>query len=1074
MKIKKYKGKKLSIIMLALCLGLGYSNIALAGYTAGGAKGDTVQGGIAIDGGQKYIHAYVQTEYSIAIGDNNTNPGANAGNNGGNGYIIAMGRGVTSTYQGNIVLGDRAVANVGQGNVTNDWNNALSIGYMASTHSEKSIAVGSEADSGNGRNAIALGHKTVLSRLNGSTTGAESSMSIGAGATVNGTYDIAMGTGATTGSTKDSYNAVAIGHNATVNNAAGKSDATGIALGNNAASEYMDTAIGSGATNTGAYAFALGTSANTSKDYALALGANSSVTFANAVALGAGSATTDANTGTSTQKITLSGTTYNFYGLANSTNGTVSVGKSGAARQLQNVAAGDVSATSTDAVNGSQLYALSNEVKSAADNGFTVAGDTDTTGSNVSLGSKLTIKGNGNTDTTGYSTGNVMTSAAASADGAKVTVYLSDTPTYTSVNAGTFTTSGTHAVTVSGATGTITGLANTTWNNGAPDGYADDRAATEDELKTAISNATTTENDGGINIIGDTNATGDTVKLGKKLAIKGNGATSTTGYSTANIMTKETADGANGSVVTVYMSDTPVFDSVAAGTFSTSGANTVTISGATGTITGLTNTNWNNGAPTNYSADRVATEDELQSLHTSLTSKLGGLDYAKANNSTITTAASAGTNAAAFGHGSHASGTNSTAVGNSAVATTADSVALGANSVTSVAHTGTSATQGTITGTDGNTTTQQYAGAATSTTGTVSVGSAGAERQLQNVAAGDISSTSTDAVNGSQLWTTNQNVGNLSTLVGSIEKTVGAETTAVNSLKNAVNNGAILNANSGTHDTGLGTQMNITGGGTKADSEYSATNIKTSVDGNTLTIKMDDNPTFSSVTTGSGVNEVLVGNGGINVGGKTYVSARGLNANNQKITNVAAGEVSATSTDAINGSQLSKSVNELYDMDVISNEGTELVDDLSSRVNKVAAGAAAISSLHPLDYDPHYKWDIAAGYGGYRSAQAAAVGVFYRPSRNFMISLGSTVGYENNVYTLGLTYNFGAPSRHKQIGTANDLRKALSSLLAKNKSLRSQTNDYDTQISHLRNKRQHMDMEIQELQGELATLLQRK
>jgi hypothetical protein len=64
-----------------------------------------------------------------------------------------------------------------------------------------------------------------------------------------------------------------------------------------------------------------------------------------------------------------------------------------------------------------------------------------------------------------------------------------------------------------------------------------------------------------------------------------------------------------------------------------------------------------------------------------------------------------------------------------------------------------------------------------------------------------------------------------------------------------------------------------------------------------------------------------------------------------------------------------------------------------------------------------------------------------------MISLGSTVGYENNVYTLGLTYNFGAPSRHKQIGTANDLRKALSSLLAKNKSLRSQTNEYDTQIS---------------------------
>jgi autotransporter adhesin len=470
----------------------------------------------------------------------------------------------------------------------------------------------------------------------------------------------------------------------------------------------------------------------------------------------------------------------------------------------------------------------------------------------------------------------------------------------------------------------------------------------------------------------------------------------------------------------------------------------------------------------------VATEDELQSLHTALTSKLGGLDYAKADNSTITTAVSTGTNAAALGHGSNASGTNSTAVGNSAVAATDNSVAVGANSVTSAAHTGTSATQGTITNTDGSSTTQKYAGAATSTTGTVSVGSAGAERQLQNVAAGDISSTSTDAVNGSQLWTTNQNVGNLSTLVGSIEKTIGAETTAVNSLKNAVNNGAIVKGNSGTNDTGLGTQLNIKGGGTKADAEYSAANIKTSVDGNTLTIKMDNNPNFNSVTMGSGANEVFVGNGGVNVGGKTYVSASGLNANNQKITNVAAGEVSATSTDAINGSQLSKSVNELYAMDVISNEGTELVDDLSSRVNKVAAGAAAISSLHPLDYDPHYKWDIAAGFGGYRSAQAAAVGVFYRPCRDIMISLGSTVGYENNVYTLGVTYNFGAHHKPKQIGTANDLRKALSSLLNKNKSLRAQTEEYDTQISQLSHKRQRMDTEIQELQGQVATLLQRK
>ena len=151
---------------------------------------------------------------------------------------------------------------------------------------------------------------------------------------------------------------------------------------------------------------------------------------------------------------------------------------------------------------------------------------------------------------------------------------------------------------------------------------------------------------------------------------------------------------------------------------------------------------------------------------------------------------------------------------------------------------------------------------------------------------------------------------------------------------------------------------------------------------------------------------------GVKVGDKTYISDKGLNANEQKVTNVDAGELSATSKDAVNGSQL-------YETNqAIANNATNIsslshsISNLDNRVNKVGAGAAALAALHPLDFDPDAKWDFAAGYGNYRGANAAAVGAYYRPNEDTMFSVGGTFGNGENMVNAGVSFKLGSGSSH--------------------------------------------------------------
>ena len=190
-------------------------------------------------------------------------------------------------------------------------------------------------------------------------------------------------------------------------------------------------------------------------------------------------------------------------------------------------------------------------------------------------------------------------------------------------------------------------------------------------------------------------------------------------------------------------------------------------------------------------------------------------------------------------------------------------------------------------------------------------------------------------------------------------------------------------------------------------------------------------------------------------GDKTvYYTTTGISAGDQIINNVKAG---VADTDAVNVSQLKRVQDQIaastsvttvtagdhikvtptvngnthdYKVsladdiaDQITNNTTNITKntndiknikgDLSKmdkRVNKSVAGAAALAALHPLDFDPDAKWDFAAGYGHYRSGDAAAIGAFYRPNEDVQLSVGSTVGSDETVFNAGLSVKVGAHS----------------------------------------------------------------
>lgn len=205
------------------------------------------------------------------------------------------------------------------------------------------------------------------------------------------------------------------------------------------------------------------------------------------------------------------------------------------------------------------------------------------------------------------------------------------------------------------------------------------------------------------------------------------------------------------------------------------------------------------------------------------------------------------------------------------------------------------------------------------------------------------------------------------------------------------------------------------------------------------------------------------------VGDKTYINEDGINANGNKITNVGDGKISKDSTDAVNGKQLygveqkvnqnttniNKLQNNIYDMGM-------KVGELDTRVNKVGAGAAALAALHPQDFDPEDKWDIAAGVGNYKNATAAAVGLFYRPNERTMLNLGWTMGDSRNMVNAGVSIKLGSGSTYaglSKVQMATRLTQQEEKITAQ-----------EQEIKELREREEQREKQIQEILSKLEMI----
>lgn len=174
--------------------------------------------------------------------------------------------------------------------------------------------------------------------------------------------------------------------------------------------------------------------------------------------------------------------------------------------------------------------------------------------------------------------------------------------------------------------------------------------------------------------------------------------------------------------------------------------------------------------------------------------------------------------------------------------------------------------------------------------------------------------------------------------------------------------------------------------------------------------------------------DTTISDKGLEIKDGPSVTKDGINAGNKKVTNVAAGELSETSKDVVNGSQLYKTNQEVAN-------NTNRINQLGSRVNKVGAGAAALAALHPMDFDPDDKLTFSAGYGNYGGENAAAIGAYYRPDEKVMFSVGGTVGNGENMVNAGVSFSLDRTNHVSNSRTAMareilDLRAEVTELKA--------------------------------------------
>lgn len=398
-------------------------------------------------------------------------------------------------------------------------------------------------------------------------------------------------------------------------------------------------------------------------------------------------------------------------------------------------------------------------------------------------------------------------------------------------------------------------------------------------------------------------------------------------------------------------------------------------------------------------------------------------------------------------------------IGHNADVTVNGGVALGANSVASTdkgvagydLSTGAASTETSV--------------AWKSTAAAVSVGDVDHEvtRQITGVAAG---LNDTDAVNVAQLKkaaaaatttvaTTDGNLtvaetpsGSHNYQVGLNKKLTGMESAEfeADAAKTTISAGGVTIAKDSTTvslksnglDNGGQTIKNVAAGKTDTDAvnllqlKNSVTKVESAnqdyIDITTRKENASTNPGATIYSVGLSVDaETAITNA------NHYLTADGINAQNQKITNVAPGTISATSTDAVNGSQLYQTNQAVQqnsdDISKLYNRSAEL----NRKIHRAGAHAAALAALHPLDFDENHRVSASLGLGQYHSSGAAALGIFVRPTENFMVSLGGSIASGSDVMgNLGVHYRFGGDSVRVN---KTELTQQVSTLTAENRDL---------------------------------------
>ena len=877
-------------------------------------------GGIAI--GQSATTTVVN---AIAIGSGTSADGAQAVAIGRSSYTsgnntVAIGNSTRVRSTNGFALGNEAWAGIDENGTVVGKDNDQAFGSNARAWGGSSMALGNDAKAGGG-GAISMGNGSqsrgdwAVAIGNGSKAFKQGSAALGTNATANSSHSTALGWGSTT----NGYADVAAGDGSVASG--GNSLAIGVQ------SSTSDGAVG---------AVALGLSSKAEKTNSMALGVSANAAHERSVALGANSKT-DATVSTANQLV--NGLWYKNY-AGGSADSTVSVGSDTVKRTITNVAAGRVNAQSTDAINGSQLYGVANTLGNLANTtkgllGGNAALDPDTGNlsmSNIGNTGKGTIhdaikfnkdtidKGLNFDANTGGAKNNLLGSKVTiKGDGSNINAAITQANGDTTINmtlGNTIKVGTAKPVTIDGTTGFVTGLQNKDWNVDNPVAVSG-RAATEDQLKkvndkvntnkTAIDKNTSdintnkqniTKNAGdiannktdiaknkqdisnintkinkGLNFAGDTGTVSNR-QLGDTVTVKG-GATGT--LSDGNIGVE--SDG-NGTLNVKLAKTLTGLDSVTAGNTKIDNGG-LTVGGKT--YVSPTGLNANNQKITNV-ANGSDPNDAVN--YSQLQAAIGGTAKAstvKAKDANVTVTES--TNAA--GGKEYTVG-----LGNKITVGTANPVTVDgdAGHVTG------------LTNTDWN------------VDNPVAVSGRGAtEDQLKAVNEKVNTNKTQIDKNKQDIADNKQNITNNAGNIAQNKQDISSINTKINKgLNFAGDTGNVSNRQ-------LGDTVTVKGGATGTLSDG---NIGVVSDGNgTLNVKLAKTLTgLDSVTAGN----TKIDSNGLTVGGKTYVSPTGLNANNQKITNVADGTVGAGSKDAVNGGQLHDAKNELTTN--INNAKTELIN----------------------------------------------------------------------------------------------------------------------------------------------------